>query len=173
MCGFILDKLPLPTAAHFGNGDLRRMEWERRKGSFAFTGMGCLTCWPHRELPWLEIFSCLRSTRVRLSECRKLKGEGGKDPSEGQGEKSLTVLGKGGPAGSPWGFGSSWKSNLSWRSSEPPGSTRVSPLRESPEKLPENPGRVLALHGSVPCEGHQMGGPNPVEASMWAVKEFT
>lgn len=56
-----------------------------------------------RELPWPETFSCLRNTRVRLIEGRKLKEGGGKDPSEGQGGKSLTLLGKGGPAGSPWG----------------------------------------------------------------------
>lgn len=48
---------------------------------------------------------CLRSTRVRGLKGQKEKGEGEKDLSEGQEGKSLTLLGKGGPADFLWGPG--------------------------------------------------------------------
>ena len=54
-----------------------------------------------REPPCPEMFSCLRSTRVRLPKGQKEKGEGGRDPFEGEEGKSLTLSVKGSPASFP------------------------------------------------------------------------
>lgn len=92
--------------------------------------------------PWPETFSCPSNTKVRPPKGQKEKGEGGEDPSDGQEGKFLTLSGKGHLAGSLRGSGSLLRTNRNWRSSVPQEITRVCPPRESPEKFPDNPGRV-------------------------------
>lgn len=113
MCRFHPVELRLPTGLHIGNGGLRRegvgdekkevlcLHRQRQFNLFVFRPSE-----PTRELPWPETFNCLRSTSVRPLKDPKEKGRGGKDPSEGQEGKSLTLSGKGCQAGSPWYFGS-------------------------------------------------------------------
>ena len=128
MCRFLSVELSLPTALHVGNGGLRREGvGEKRKEVLCLRrqeqfNLFVLRPSDHtRETPWPETFSCLRRTEVSPPKGRKERGDGGKDPSEGQEGKSLTLSGKGSLVGSPWGFGSSPRSNLPQTSSVPQG----------------------------------------------------
>lgn len=93
-----------------------RTECERTgRGSFVITGMGRLACSPsdlHTLARDLQLSEISNWTRVWPPKGCKQKGGGGKGPYEGPEGKSLTLSGKVGGAGAPWGFRSWLRSQL-------------------------------------------------------------
>ena len=108
VCGFPLDELPcqlclrLETSGAAVGEERKRLLCPHRPGqSDLFNPQ---TFRPHGELLWPKTFSFLSSTGVRSLKGWKERGEGGKDPSEGQEGEPLTLSGKASLAAFPLGL---------------------------------------------------------------------